>query len=159
MATNDYHFVTHWRARGPIEEIYPLISDAPQLPRWWPSVYLDARELAPADEKGGGKLFSLHTRGWLPYTLRWQSRITEDDCLRGFAIEARGDFVGTGRWSFEQDGAWVDIRYDWQIRAEKPLLRSLSLVLKPIFSANHRWAMAQGEKSLRAELARHQDMK
>ena len=49
--------------------------------------------------------------------------------------------------------------YDWKIRADKPLLRYLSFLLKPIFSANHRWAMAQGEKALRAELACRQDMK
>jgi len=27
-------------------------------------------------------------------------------------------------------------------------------IMKPIFSANHRWAMAKGEESLRLELAR-----
>ena len=41
-----------------------------------------------------------------------------------------------------------------RIRAEKPLLRYLSFLLKPVFSANHRWAMARGEESLRAELGR-----
>jgi hypothetical protein len=46
------------------------------------------------------------------------------------------------------------IEYDWKIRAEKPLLRSFSFLLKPIFAANHRWAMARGEGSLRLELAR-----
>ncbi len=48
----------------------------------------------------------------------------------------------------------MTITYDWKIRANKPLLRSLSVVLKPIFAANHRWAMARGEESLRLELAR-----
>ncbi len=35
----------------------------------------------------------------------------------------------------------MNITYDWKIRAEKPLLRYLSLLMKPIFSANHRWAI------------------
>jgi hypothetical protein len=48
----------------------------------------------------------------------------------------------------------VDITYDWRIQAQKPLLRKLSLLLRPVFEANHRWAMAQGEESLRLELAR-----
>jgi hypothetical protein len=48
----------------------------------------------------------------------------------------------------------VDITYDWRIQAEKPLLRNLSFLLRPAFEANHRWAMAQGEESLRLELAR-----
>jgi hypothetical protein len=72
----------------------------------------------------------------------------------GFTIEATGDFAGRGVWTFVQEGPWVRLTYDWRVRAGKPLLRYLSFLLKPIFSANHRWAMAQGEKSLRLELAR-----
>ncbi len=49
---------------------------------------------------------------------------------------------------------FVDITYDWRLSAEKPLLRNLSFLLKPVFEANHRWAMAQGEESLKLELAR-----
>jgi len=42
----------------------------------------------------------------------------------------------------------------WRIRAEKGVLRRFSFVMKPLFAANHRWAMARGEESLRLELAR-----
>ena len=44
--------------------------------------------------------------------------------------------------------------YDWKISAEKGVLKTLSFIMKPIFGANHRWAMARGEESLRLELAR-----
>ena len=44
--------------------------------------------------------------------------------------------------------------YDWTVLAEKGVLKHLSLVMKPVFGANHRWAMARGEESLRLELAR-----
>jgi hypothetical protein len=57
-------------------------------------------------------------------------------------------------WTFTQDGGVVDVVYDWRISAEKPLLRKLSFLLKPLFEANHRWAMARGEESLRLELLR-----
>jgi hypothetical protein len=57
-------------------------------------------------------------------------------------------------WSYVQDGAFVDISYDWRVSAEKPLLRYLSFIMKPIFSANHHWAMAKGEESLKLELLR-----
>jgi hypothetical protein len=40
------------------------------------------------------------------------------------------------------------------VRADKPLLRYGSLIFKPIFAANHRWAMATGEQSLKLELQR-----
>jgi hypothetical protein len=153
MPTNDYHFITRWRVQGAADEIARIIADAPALMRWWPSVYLDVRELEPGDERGLGKVVSLYTKGWLPYTLRWQFRVSEQRA-DGFTLQAWGDFVGRGIWTFEQDGAWANIIYDWKIRADKPLLRAFSFLLKPIFAANHYWAMARGEESLRLELAR-----
>jgi hypothetical protein len=100
-----------------------------------------------------GALADRHTKGWLPYTLRWQFQVTElyDD---GFRLDATGDFVGRVIWTLVQDGLDVLVRYDWKILAEKPLLRDFSFIMKPIFGANHRWAMAKGEESLKLELAR-----
>src|SRR5262249_22356738 len=118
------------------------------------SVYLEAQVLEPGGPAAIGKVVRLKTKGWLPYTLHWQSRITGSRRPYGFDLEASGDFVGRGIWSFKQDGAVVNITYDWRILAEKPLLRWLSFLFKPMFSANHRWAMAQGEQSLRLELRR-----
>ena len=34
------------------------------------------------------------------------------------------------------------------------MLRYFSFIMKPLFSANHRWAMAKGEESLKLELSR-----
>lgn len=154
MTNNDYHFVTHWRVRGSIEAVADILCDAPDLARWWPSVYLNVQELEPGDDDGVGKVVSLFTTGWLPYTLRWQFRVIETNFPHGFTIEAWGDFNGRGIWTLRQDGDWADIHYDWRIRADKPLLRTLSFVLKPLFSANHYWAMRIGHKSLDLELAR-----
>ena len=80
MKSNEYAFTTHWRVPGTCQEISEILSNGPDLVRWWPSVYLAMQE-------------------------------------------------------------WVNIIYDWRIRANKPLLRYLSFIMKPIFSANHHWAM------------------
>lgn len=154
MSTNDYHFITEWRVQASAEEVVDLLSDAQDLPRWWPSVYLEVRELEPGDANGVGRRVSLYTKGWLPYTLRWQFRVTESNPPHGFTLVAEGDFVGRGIWTFIQEGDWVKMIYDWRIEAEKPLLKRLSFILKPLFSMNHRWAMARGEESLKLELAR-----
>lgn len=154
MASNDYHFVTVWRVRSTTEEVSQILGNALDLPRWWPAVYLDVRELEKGEESGVGRVISLYTKGWLPYTLRWQFRVTEVRYPNGFSLEAWGDFNGRGIWTLEQEGSWVNVTYDWKIRADKPLLRTLSPFIKPIFEANHRWAMAKGEESLHLELAR-----
>jgi hypothetical protein len=154
MASNDYHFITHWRVDSTVEEVAEILANGCDLPRWWPSVYLDVQALDKGDERGVGRAFGLYTKGWLPYTLRWQFRVTEEHYPYGFTLEAQGDFDGRGIWTIEQDGSWVNVTYDWKIRADKALLRDLSFIVKPIFEANHRWAMAKGEKSLGLELAR-----
>ncbi|MFO1352828.1 MAG: SRPBCC family protein [Gammaproteobacteria bacterium] len=151
---NEYHLVSHWRVEGTVEEVSALLKKSTDLPRWWPAVYIAVQELAPGDERGIGRTVSLHTRGWLPYTLRWRFRVTESREPHGYTLEASGDLNGRGEWTFVQDGRWVNITYDWRVRADKPLLRILSPLLKPLFAANHRWAMQKGEESLRAELAR-----
>lgn len=154
MPANEYHFITHWRVPGTVEEVYDIITDVNGLARWWPAVYLDVKELAAGDEEGVGRTIDLYTKGWLPYTLRWRFRVTEVERMKRTALEAEGDFVGRGIWTFAQEGPLVHVSYDWKIRAEKPLLRRFSFLLKPIFAANHLWAMRKGEESLKLELAR-----
>lgn len=154
MTFNNYHFITHWRIQATAEEVIAVLGDVTGLPRWWPAVYLDVQELAPGDTNGVGRIIDLYTKGWLPYTLRWRFRVTTVDPLQRIVLEADGDFVGRGIWTLRSDEDWVNITYDWQIAARKPLLRALSFLFKPIFAANHHWAMRRGEESLRLEVAR-----
>jgi Polyketide cyclase / dehydrase and lipid transport len=161
VASNDYHFVTTWHVPATPEEITSVLGDAAALSRWWPSVYLNVREVQPGDAAGVGKVVSLWTKGWLPYTLRWQFTVTESDPPHGFRLEAEGDFVGVGIWSLfpertadAPDGPMTAVTYDWTVIAEKGVLKRLSIVMRSIFAANHHWAMARGEESLRLELAR-----
>ena len=152
--TNDYHFITHWRIKGSTAEIYDIISEPMEYPRWWPSVYLQTQEIKPGDEHGIGRRILLHTKGWLPYTLRWESSSIEANRPHRLAVRAQGDFDGRGIWTLEQDGDFVNVTFDWKLTADKPLLRYLSFLLKPAFAAIHRWAMARGSESLELEIAR-----
>ena len=151
---SSYHFITRWEMPATCEEVYRTLEDAEDLVRWWPSVYLDAKVIEKGQPGGVGKVVELYTKGWLPYTLRWRFEVTEVEPPRRIVLRAEGDFVGHGIWTIAPDGEWVNITYDWQITARKPLLRALSFLFKPIFAANHHWAMRQGEVSLRLEVAR-----
>jgi Polyketide cyclase / dehydrase and lipid transport len=161
MPDNAYHYVTTWQVPATREEIVDILSDAPGLARWWPSVYLQVREVSPGDERGLGKVVDLWTKGFLPYTLRWRFEITRSDAPHGFTLAARGDFVGIGIWTLtpvrsagDARGPLTTVTYDWSITAEKGMLKRSSGVLKPVFGANHNWAMRRGEESLLLELAR-----
>lgn len=112
------------------------------------------KELAPGVAHGIGKTISLRAGGWLPYTLHINFRTVKSRYPNGFSMEATGDLEGLGSWTFEQDGQFVNVTYDWTIRANKAVIRHLSFLLKPIFRSNHNWTMKRGEESLKLELAR-----
>lgn len=98
--SSDYHFITHWCLPATIEEVSTILSDAEDLARWWPSVYLRVEEVEPGNENGVGKVVKLHTKGWL------------SNAPHGFALEAWGDFIGRGIWTFVQDGDHANVTYD-----------------------------------------------
>ena len=113
--SQDYHFITHWQVKGRVEDVYDTIGDPVDLSRWWPAVYLNVEELELGDDAGVGKVVRVHTKGWLPYTLKWRFLVTGAEKPNGFTLEAKGDFVGRGVWKFVQTGSSVDIKFDWKI--------------------------------------------
>lgn len=151
---SDYEFFTDWRVKGTVQDVVDILSDATDLPRWWPSVYLDASRRKEGDANRVGEEITLYTKGFLPYTLSWEFRITKIEPMKSITLETWGDFVGRGIWMFYQEGDEVRVTYDWKIRAEKPLLRRLTWAMRPVFAANHHWAMRMGKQSLELELAR-----
>jgi hypothetical protein len=159
---SNYHFITRWTMPATCATIYRTLENAEDLARWWPSVYLDVITREKGQAGGVGKVVELYTKGWLPYTLRWNFRVTHTNFPHGFAFEAFGDFVGRGVWSFKEapdsnpENPKCAIEFDWEISVDKPLIKWFTPVLRPLFSANHEWAMARGAESLQIELRRQQ---
>lgn len=151
----DYQFLTTWTfPETTCAEVYNILEAVESLPEWWPSVYLDVAVREKGRPGGIGKVVELYTKGWLPYTLRWRFLVTAAQFPDGFALQATGDFIGEGIWTFRQEGNTCVVTYDWKISAGKPLLRRLTWLLRRVFSANHEWAMRQGRISLELELRR-----
>lgn len=154
MPANEYAFLTKWRVTAPVELIYDILKEGNDYKRWWPDVYLDSEYIASGDPHGIGDQVVLLTKGWLPYRLRWTATAEQRERPHTIAITATGDFNGRGVWNLQQIGTECDIKFDWRLRADKPLLRWLSPLFKPIFKWNHRWAMERGYERLQQEIAR-----
>ena len=94
MGSADYEFLTTWRVAGTPEDVAAVLGDARLLPRWWPSVYLAVEptggtlegSLAP----GVPRPVHLHTKGWLPYTLRWTLTVTSPSPTAGSRLRRPG---------------------------------------------------------------------
>lgn len=154
MPTHEYQFVTEWDFNAPIELVFSIIEKGEEFPRWWPDVYLATRAEKCGHPEGIGDKLHLHTRGWLPYTLRWTAELISKEPPYSMEIKATGDFVGHGKWTLTKSGSGTHVRFDWNILAEKPILRYFSFMLKPMFAWNHRWAMERGYVRFQEELAR-----
>jgi hypothetical protein len=150
----EFTLSSHWLVVATIEEVAAILSEPERLPDWWPEVYLSVEIVDPGGPDGVGRVVAFHTRGWLPYTLRWRGTVVTADRPRTWTIEATGDLDGRGVWRLEQRGELAVVDYDWRVRVEKPGLKPFAPVLRPVYAANHRWAMARGLEGLTRELAR-----
>jgi hypothetical protein len=156
MPANQYQFLTQWHIQAPCELLYEILKEGKDYPRWWPDVYLGASFEASGRADHVGDRVTFLTKGWLPYRLHWTAEVVRHERPRTIEIKATGDFVGRGIWRLEPAGAGTNVSFDWQLRADKPLLRWLSPLFKPIFKWNHGWAMARGRERLCQEAARVQ---
>ncbi len=142
---HQYHFLTRWKFRGPVEKIYKILSAGKDYPRWWKPAYVACREVAPR------KIEAL-VRARLPYTLKFTTELIREVPNREFEIRATGELDGRGLWKFHPDGEFTHLEFFWDVQATKPLMRRLSFLLKPLFVWNHNWVMDTGESALQAEV-------
>ena len=154
MPANEYQFLTEWRVGAPRELLYEILKEGKEYPRWWPEVYLAAAFTPSGRADRVGDRVAFHTKGWLPYTLRWTAVVVRHERPHTIEIAAEGDFVGRGVWRLEPEGNAVRVVFDWRLRADKPLLCWLSPLFKPMFKWNHHWAMARGYEALNREIQR-----
>jgi uncharacterized protein YndB with AHSA1/START domain len=137
----EYVFVDEWDVAAPRDAVYDVLVDARTYPDWWRPVYLAVE----GDEHETRHRF----KGRLPYTLEMQARLVEEDRPSRFEVEVDGDLRGHGRWTFTP-GANGDthVRWDWVVYADRPLLRYLTPILRPLFRWNHNWAVARAREQL-----------
>jgi hypothetical protein len=154
MADGSFHVRTTWRVQAKAAEVYEVLAGVLDMRRWWPAVVRDALEIpsgAPAEES---LVYRITTRGWMPYVMRWHFRITHAQPPVRLGIEAWGDIEGRMTWTLQQVGREVNAYFDAELHLNKPPLKALRRLYEPLFATNFRWAMAQGEASLRLEIDR-----
>ena len=59
-----------------------------------------------------------------------------------------GDFEGTGTWLLDEKEGGTEALLDWRPSVEKPLIKYLTPLLRPLFRANHTWTMRRGQEHI-----------
>ena len=140
-----YVFVDEWDVAAPREAVFAAIADARTYPEWWRPVYLDVDADGPAEL---GKESRQHFKGRLPYHLHTRSRVVALDAPRTVTADVDGDLRGRGTWTLTPTATGTHVRFDWQVHADRRLLRALTPVLRPVFRWNHNWAIARAMEGL-----------
>jgi uncharacterized protein YndB with AHSA1/START domain/quercetin dioxygenase-like cupin family protein len=145
LASREYALVDEWDVAAPPDAVFRAIADARTYPVWWRPVYLDVDTDGEPDV---GKQSRQHFKGRLPYHLRTRSRITRLEPPHVIAADVEGDLRGHGRWTLTETAAGTHVRFNWNVSADRPLLRALSPVLRPALRWNHAWAIARAREGL-----------
>jgi quercetin dioxygenase-like cupin family protein/uncharacterized protein YndB with AHSA1/START domain len=149
-----YVFVDEWDVAASAESVFEALADATTYPQWWRPVYID---VASDGTVKAGTTSTQHFKGRLPYHLHTRSRITEFDPPRTVTADVDGDLRGRGVWTLTPTASGTHVRFDWQVHADRKLLRILTPVVRPALRANHNWAIARAIEGLEP-YARSADM-
>lgn len=147
-----YSFVTHWRFRAPIEDVWEAIRDYEKWPAWWPSI-AEARRVRPGEPSGLGEVAYFRFRTRLPYRLGFTMTTTRVEPPHELDGRAAGELSGSGRWRLRQEGDQTLVTYYWDVSTAKRWMNLLAPILKPAFAWNHDQVMTAGERGLTRLLA------
>jgi len=140
-----YVFVDEWDVAAPQECVFAAVAKARTYPEWWTPVYL---AVEGDEEPRLGARSSQHFKGRLPYHLHTRGEIVEFDPPRLVRAEVEGDLRGVGIWTLTPTARGTHVRFDWEVYADRPLLRRLTPLLRPLFRWNHNWAIARAMHGL-----------
>lgn len=152
MGASDFHLTTTWRLAASPDDVWEALATPEEWPSWWRAV--KAVELIePGDADGIGACRRMTWRTALPYSITFTMRTVrvERPCL----IEGRaeGELSGLGRWTLSPSGAGTQVRYDWMVEVEKPWMRLMAPLARPVFAWNHETVMGWGREGLERRLA------
>lgn len=146
-----YQFETIWQLRAPLVNVYAVIHDGDNYPRWW-----KGQEKVVAIERGNelgvGAVKRFTTRGILPYSLTFSSRVTVVEPLKRIEGTAFGELDGRGTWLFSEADGITTVKYIWVVKTTTFFMNLLAPLLRPVFSWNHHAVMNWGAEGLAKEL-------
>jgi uncharacterized protein YndB with AHSA1/START domain len=146
-----YSFITTWEIKAPISDVWQIIYDYEQWPKWWKAV-LKAETLVQGDEKSIGKKVYYLWESILPYKLLFT--VTSTKIEYPFIMEgiAEGELQGEGKWMLEELNGITIVHCTWNVNTNKKWMNVLKPILAPLFNWNHKVAMQWGAKGIAKKL-------
>ena len=149
-----FEIESRWTLDATIEEILTIIRKPVSLTQWWSAVFMKAEVILSGGSDLVGLTVRFFTKGLLPHTFQFTARVVAATSHGELQIRTWGDFNGHGAVHLIRTATGADVHICWRVDVKQPYIRPLFWMAKPIFTANHRWAMRRGREGLQAEVLR-----
>lgn len=151
----NYSFITTWKIKAPLQEIWNVLYNQEDWPNWWKGVKT-VQPLQNGDVNNVGKKMRYSWKSFLPYTLSFDMTSVTIKPFAYMEGNATGELEGVGKWFFKEENGITTVCYTWDVNTTKKWMNVLAPVLKPAFKWNHdvvmRWGAEGLAKKLNAEL-------
>jgi len=144
----DYTFRTTWNIEAPLPKVWNAIFNSQEWPTWWKGVVAVKLIKVDTQHKGIGSIVEYTWKSVLPYTLNFQTEVTEVVLHKLLEGRATGELEGVGVWTFSEKNGITTTQYVWRVNMTQPLLKALSPIFRPLFIWNHDQLMEQGRRGL-----------
>ena len=142
-----------WDIDVDISQLDFVINEPHLITTWWAAGFLKVEILAGDYYSPEGLKVRLWTKGMMPHSFKFLARVFHDKQKNQVIVKTDGDFNGIGTISLNAvTKNKSQIHINWRTSVNNHYLYPLMILLKPIFIANHRWAMRRGEQGIKQEL-------
>jgi len=151
MSSNYYKFITQWRIKAPLIDVWYAIYNSEEWPFWWKGVK-DVSVIRENDVDGINGIKKYTWKSILPYTLSFKMRLVRKEDLELLSGMAFGELEGDGTWYFTEENGITKVQYYWNVKTNKTWMNYFAFILKPLFKFNHDVVMKWGAKGLSKKL-------
>jgi uncharacterized protein YndB with AHSA1/START domain len=150
--SDTYHMRHRWLIKGPIDDVFDLLSHPVDFPTWWAPCFRSAKSEDRAVTVGAKT--HLRVRSRLPYELVWDVTLVEVEppnlLVTETVVRLSGHFPLRGhvRFALDQVANGVEVLNEQAFVAERHLPRPLRALAQRAFTWNHAWAMKIGGRGL-----------
>jgi hypothetical protein len=118
MTGNYYKFITQWRIKAPLIDVWYAIYNSEEWPLWWQGVE-DVTVIRENDVDGINGIKKYTWKSILPYTLSFKMRLVKKHDFEFLSGVAFGELEGDGTWYFTEENGVTKVRYFWNVKTNR----------------------------------------
>lgn len=145
-----YSFVTTWKVKAKLSDVWELIMRTEEWPRWWKGIR-KVKVLQQGDNSGRNTI-THYEIGAFFYSLSFTMKTVLVDKHRFIENLAAGDLIGTGRWEFSEANGITVVIYYWNVKTTRSWMNRWAWLLRPVFRFGHYLVMRWGQEGLAKRL-------